>query len=77
VHPTINGFAGWSGGEVRLQPTDEYDSTDPLVIERPELFGLDLDSAVDRYMTANEEPSAPRRGRPPGSKNKPKDDAGA
>jgi hypothetical protein len=69
VHPTINGFAGWSGGEVRLQPTDDYDSADPLVVERPELFGLDPEAASG-------EPTAPRRGRPLGSKNKPKDDAG-
>jgi hypothetical protein len=63
VHPVINGFAGWSGGEVRLSTEDEYDPYDPLVLERPELFDIN-----------EQTPEAQKRGRgrPPGSKNRPK-----
>lgn len=53
----------WSGGMVHWGT--EYQATDPVVKQFPGFFE-----------TVAESPARPRRGRPVGSKNKPKADAG-
>lgn len=55
VYPTYDGFVGHEGQTIHLRREDEWDSTHPLVIGRPELFGLDLESAVGEWMAANSE----------------------
>jgi hypothetical protein len=38
VQAQIDGFVGYSGGEVRLHFGEEYPANHPLVEERPDLF---------------------------------------
>lgn len=64
VYPTINGFVGYGGGDILLRDDVALDSEHPVVLARPELF-------------VPAEPEAPARrgpGRPPGAKNKPRDE---
>jgi hypothetical protein len=64
VYPTIDGWIGYGDGASVLVSTGEpMDSDHPLVKQRPELF----------VPAGDETPSPKRRGRPVGSKNRPKD----
>lgn len=95
VRSIYDGFAGFNGVPVPLAVGDEYDSNDPLVLARPELFSeppqAKKPAAVEPEPQPEPEPEpapeppaevaeaepapavpAKRRGRPPGSRNKPR-----
>lgn len=61
------GFVGWNGQNVRLDAGTEFDLDDQIVKDMPERFTGKTPAGV--------EPEPLRRGRPLGSKNKPRDDA--
>jgi hypothetical protein len=61
------GFVGFNGQSVRLDAGMEFDIDDPIVRAMPERFTAKAPEVSG--------PELPRRGRPLGSKNKPRDGA--
>jgi hypothetical protein len=72
VKATYSGWVAPDGVPVLLSAGEEYETDHPLVRARPDLF--DMPATPEPEVKA--EPEQPRRGpgRPPGSRNKAKDD---